>query len=605
MLRSRCVLGDLTNTPQATERTSPDASGLHLKGSISMPMPLASMRGRHASLSTSTATIGAPGSALRGRLTPSSDTKAITGPAKLAQLQVSHSAVKRQPSQGVVRAIGFSPLKAVPVGPAKSGSARTRTGTAPPKLQMKHLMPGTSTATAVARYMERGTPRDVLRKVVQEHWAGQPGSEATDSQQERPVAQARYKHTGPLTTPRLAPECTPEPECGGEQKGADSNLPGSVLYHPRVMGEDAENQTAGEVQALTQQPLGSSRRRLTRQQDDGLSGKKMSSVAAYFEASRKRSSRHNSEEEIDVVLGDLVDSVLLACHCESQRNLPTEVDLHARLSSAQRESILIWLVQACDIMRFHEAVLYSTVLTLDRYCAAAREPLPMDRMQKVLMAVICTVLKTCAVADEVCMPLRDLLVHLCRRQVQFEDILMMEHQVLRTLQFRVSATSPLDFLDALCVPLLAGEPAEGSPGRCLANFLLQLSLFNAPLHYRRAHAILAAAALYVALCTLQMAPALVVALLKDVTMTCSEIMDVCNQVGACAAELHAMWIDFASVQGTKVPCLLRKFASRHLHEALLLNPPPNSLPHPAAFATFAWQVPPGLSGSPRSACKGF
>lgn len=312
---------------------------------------------------------------------------------------------------------------------------------------------------------------------------------------------------------------------------------------------------------------------------------KMSSVALHYEFMKQQSHRYSPEDQIDLVLGELVDSFLLSCHLESQRHLPSAADLHARLSSVQRESILVWLVQACDIMRFHEAVLYSTVLILDRYCAASLEPLPMDRMQKVLMAVICTVLKTVAVADEICMPLRDLLVHLCRRQVMFEEILAMEHQVLNALRFQVSTPSALDFLDGLCVPLLAGESPEGSPIRCLANFLLQLSLFNAPLHYRRPHAILAAGAIYVAICSFQASGVWLCSLLNDVSTACPEIVDVCSEVVACAGELHAMWLSFASVPGTQVPCVLQKFAARRLHEAVLLNPMPNGLLTPAAIAS--------------------
>jgi len=314
---------------------------------------------------------------------------------------------------------------------------------------------------------------------------------------------------------------------------------------------------------------------------------KMSSVAMHYEILRQQPHGYCPEDQIDLVLGELVDSFLHSCHQESQRHLPSAADLHARLSSGQRESILVWLVQACDIMRFHEAVLYSTVLTLDRYCAASQEPLPMDRMQKVLMAVICTVLKTCAVADEICMPLRDLLVHLCRRQVLFEDILAMEHQVLKALRFQVSTPSALDFLDALCVPLLAGESPEGSPIRCLANFLLQLSLFNAPLHYRRPHAILAAGAIYVAICSFQAARVWLGSLLNDVATACPDITDVCSQVVACAGELHTMWISFASVPGTQVPCVLHKFASRRLHEAVLLSPTTTGLLNPAVVASLA------------------
>jgi hypothetical protein len=272
------------------------------------------------------------------------------------------------------------------------------------------------------------------------------------------------------------------------------------------------------------------------------------------------------------VLGDLVDGFLQNSHKEAQRYSPAPEDVMAHLGSTQRESIIEWLVQACDIMRLQDGVLYSTVLMLDRYCACAREPLPMERMHKVLMAVICTVLKTCTVSDDVCMPLRDLLLHLCRRQVCLEEILSMEHRVLQTLQFAgLSAPTPLDFLDAYCAPLLAaGETTEACMPRCLANFLVQLSFFDAALHYRHPHAILAAGCVYVALCGLRVPNSVHHALLHDVSAVCPEMLDAPARVVACAAEVHNLWLEFATTQGNRVPCLLQKFTGSRV---LILTPP--------------------------------
>eukprot|EP00747_Dinoflagellata_sp_TGD_P169073 gnl/TRDRNA2_/TRDRNA2_197030_c0_seq1.p1 gnl/TRDRNA2_/TRDRNA2_197030_c0~~gnl/TRDRNA2_/TRDRNA2_197030_c0_seq1.p1 ORF type:complete len:746 (+),score=100.80 gnl/TRDRNA2_/TRDRNA2_197030_c0_seq1:1-2238(+) len=322
----------------------------------------------------------------------------------------------------------------------------------------------------------------------------------------------------------------------------------------------------------------------------GLRAAPVSNIATLFET-RRETVGGSPEDVINAVLGDLVDGVLQSSHRQSKRHLPDADELLSRLGASQRDSILNWLIQACDIMRFHEAVLYSTVLTLDRYCAASEEPLPMERMQKVLMAVICTVLKTIAVSDEVQMPLHDLLLHLCRRQVPFEEILAMEHRVLQTLQFEVTVPSALDFLDALSAPLTeVGEPADSSPSWCLANFLLQLSLFNAQLHYRHPHAILAASSIYVALCSLQATPALVHALLQDVAAVCPEVPDVQSSIAACALDLHGLWLEFAATQGNRVPCWLRKFSNARLQTVALLNPPlVGALPHPAAFGTQLWQ----------------
>jgi len=200
----------------------------------------------------------------------------------------------------------------------------------------------------------------------------------------------------------------------------------------------------------------------------------------------------------------------------------------------------------------------------------------MERMHKVLMAVICTVLKTCTVSDDMTMPLRDLLLHLCRRQVVLEEIFTMEQKVLQTLNFSgLSAPTPLDFLDAFCMPLLTvGETIESSTPRCLANFLIQLSMFETKLYYRHPHAVLAAASLYVALCGLHVPSKKALnALVDDVAAICAEMKDAPSRVATCATELHAMWLDFASTQGGKIPCLLHKFSGSRLHTAVILGPP--------------------------------
>merc|ERR1719162_638022 len=173
------------------------------------------------------------------------------------------------------------------------------------------------------------------------------------------------------------------------------------------------------------------------------------------------------------------------------------------------------------------------------------------------------------------MPLRDLLTHLCRGQVSFEEILSMEHRVLLALQFSgLSTPTPLDFLDAFCMPLFAhAEAAERDMTRDLANFLIQLSLFHAAIHYRQPHAILGASGLYVALCSLRVPHAAHHTLLHDVEAVCPEIHDVPARISACATELHGLWLEFAESQGQRVPCLLRKFSGSRLHQALVLGPP--------------------------------
>mmetsp|Transcript_75272 Transcript_75272/g.233532 ORF Transcript_75272/g.233532 Transcript_75272/m.233532 type:complete len:403 (+) Transcript_75272:61-1269(+) len=294
-------------------------------------------------------------------------------------------------------------------------------------------------------------------------------------------------------------------------------------------------------------------------------------------------------DDFEATLGDYADCMLQACHAQSQRHLPCAASVALHIHKADRDSILNWLVLTCEIMRFHETVLYTSVLTLDRYSALAGECLSMESIQRVLMAIMCTVLKTSAVQDHVCgtMPLRELLAHLFRQQARLSEIFATERQVLRTLDFMVTAPSALDFLDALSVPLAAAPAAgqDGCPPRSLANFLLQLSLFSAAVHYSYPHAILAASAVYIAICSLQAAPSTAVrTLLEDTCVACPDIPDVPSRVATCALALHGLWIDFATSHGTSVPSLLRKFGGPRLLANVLFSPPLlGALPHPGSF----------------------
>jgi hypothetical protein len=286
------------------------------------------------------------------------------------------------------------------------------------------------------------------------------------------------------------------------------------------------------------------------------------------------------DEDIDGVLPDLVDNFMRSSHSVSSKQLPEPKHLASKILGIEREAVLHWLVQACDIMNFHESILYTTVLLLDRYCAADGVMLSMDRIQKILMAVLCTVIKVCAVQDELGFDdpefrsLREILAHLCHGQVPFKDILRAEYEVLKALDFKVSTPSALDFLDVLSTPLsLPSESLDTCVPRSLADFLLQLSLFNISVHYQHPHVILAAAALYVALVTLGASPELIQSLLAGVTSTGLDMQDATACIGECAYQLHGLWLDFAQSKGATVPSLMKKLCRGKWNQEMFLHPP--------------------------------
>lgn len=297
---------------------------------------------------------------------------------------------------------------------------------------------------------------------------------------------------------------------------------------------------------------------------DSVAEAPMSELAQYLDRLRNAS----PEEAIDATLSDIVDRSFARLHEKSVRGLPDAKGLLANVSAMQRELVVNWLIQACDIMHFSDSVLYSTVLTLDRYCSVVGKPIPMDMMQKVLMATVCTVLKM-SVADDIGMPLKTILPHLCRHQVSLPEILHMEQRVLITLGFEVSTPSALEFLDILSVRLEPGGVALHS----LANFLLQLSLLDAQFHYMYPHLILAAAALFVALRSLAASPRLFGVLLKDLALACPGIRSPQKRLASCASGLHSLWVEHARSNGTRAPYLLAKFSSSRYHQVATLSPP--------------------------------
>jgi hypothetical protein len=181
----------------------------------------------------------------------------------------------------------------------------------------------------------------------------------------------------------------------------------------------------------------------------------------------------------------------------------------------------MWLFQVCLNTNFQDTVLHTAVLLLDRYCAELPEPIALERLQLVTVAVLSISLKMNGAVEQSARPpkLQDLLIHLGQQRYTLQEIFRAEHDVLRKLSFTVAMPTAVDLLDAFLLPHGSSENSVmSSPVRCLATFLLQLSLLDAPLHYEYPHAILAAGAVYVALWCTRKGPEHVQALLDDVAV---------------------------------------------------------------------------------------
>lgn len=223
------------------------------------------------------------------------------------------------------------------------------------------------------------------------------------------------------------------------------------------------------------------------------------------------------EQRVDGTLLDVLDDVLRTCHLESVRCFPDATEVLNHFPAAERETTLMWLFQVCAALNFQDAILHTAVILLDRFCASLPRPLPTDRLQLVTVAVLGISVKMIGAADDVSKPpkLKDLLLHLGQHHFTIQEIYEAEHEVLRILGWAVSMPTAVDLLDSFLLPHGLSDEVL-SPVRCLAKFLLQLSLVDASLHYRFSHAVLAAGAVYVALWCTQSGPDHVSALLHDV-----------------------------------------------------------------------------------------
>lgn len=226
------------------------------------------------------------------------------------------------------------------------------------------------------------------------------------------------------------------------------------------------------------------------------------------------------EYRAESTLADLAHEMMRSCHQRSENSLPDAAAVLQNFPAQDREQALMWLFQVCASVNFEDSVLYLAVVLLDRFCVTLSAPVPLDRLQLVMVAVLSISLKMNGAIDENSKPprLQDVLVHLSQSAFTVQEIFLAEHDVLCALGFAVATPTATELLDTFLMPHgISHQSTASSPVRCIAQFLLQLSLLDAPLHYRYSRAVLAAGAVYVALWVTQRPPEHVSALLEDVS----------------------------------------------------------------------------------------
>lgn len=267
-------------------------------------------------------------------------------------------------------------------------------------------------------------------------------------------------------------------------------------------------------------------------------------------------------------------------HESSQRYKPCTKLLMEGYSLADREETLIWLVQAFGVMEFSDSLFHATALLLDRYYAC----LPKDQgrdgdSQRKLLAAVCMTLKLGA-NQETDLSLRKIVAHLSRNQMTFGDVMATELCMLRKLQFDVGTPTPRDFLETLSTRLVNFHTPDDS--HSLAEYLLEISLSDAVLHYSYAHSVLAAAALLLALHTTRAPTAAQSAVIEDLALHCQEALP-SGSLAQCSISLHQLWVSSFSNQDQTLYSyhVRQKFASAKYNSVSRLQPPavaPSILP---------------------------
>lgn len=281
----------------------------------------------------------------------------------------------------------------------------------------------------------------------------------------------------------------------------------------------------------------------------------------------------------DAALADVVDPALRSMHKSSQRHLPSAEVLLEGLPAAHREETLVWLLQAFDVMNFPDSLLFDTTLLLDRYYSTLpREDRPESAQQKLLAAVM-TTLKT-SYPTEMQLPLRKVVEHLGRDQLPFELVARAEHDLLRALKFHVGTPTSRDFLEGISLRLVG--TMGGGAWRSLAEFLLQLTLADAPLHFKYAHSVLAVAVAILALWTTRAPVSAFEIVLEDFGVTVGDPLPLTGAITRCMADINGFWkqnVSGSRDQSLYARHLCVKFGRVSHHTVAGLAPPPTTPSH--------------------------
>eukprot|EP00051_Salpingoeca_urceolata_P035731 m.31072 g.31072 ORF g.31072 m.31072 type:complete len:424 (-) comp9630_c0_seq1:352-1623(-) len=162
------------------------------------------------------------------------------------------------------------------------------------------------------------------------------------------------------------------------------------------------------------------------------------------------------------------------------------------INHSMRAILVDWLVEVAEEYRLTGQTLYTAVGYIDRFLSE----MSVQRSKLQLVGVTCMLLA--AKYEEIYPPAVDEFVYITDNTYSREQILKMEHLVLKVLKFDMGAVTALSFLDRFVKAAHADERTKG-----LAMFLCELTLQDSEHYLRFPPSIVAAASICLALHTMQ------------------------------------------------------------------------------------------------------
>lgn len=287
--------------------------------------------------------------------------------------------------------------------------------------------------------------------------------------------------------------------------------------------------------------------------------------------------RDNPSPEVraDACLVEVADSALHVQHQVAEKHRPLAEKILEGIPAGHRQETLQWLLQAFDVMHFNDSLVFDAALVLDRYYARGQADENPAAAQRILLASVCTALKTGSPV-EMQLPLKQMVMHLGRDQVPFDEVLVAELNMLRKLKFHVGTPTARDFMEGMWARMEKDWASE--PCWYLADFLLQLTIIDAPLYFKFPHAILASSCLTLALQSTRAPQLAYSSVLDDLALHFHDDVPPRQALLDCMQRVHQHWTDcLATEANTFVAHLCKKFSYPKRHWVSSYEPP-------AAFA---------------------